>query len=67
MKKLFLIFSLFCLSVFITACGQEPQGATVDKPAPDFSLVDLNGKTWTLSELKGQVVFVNADGNCRRL
>jgi peroxiredoxin len=27
--------------------------------APDFTLVDRQGKTWTLSELKGQVVFVN--------
>ncbi|MDT8334662.1 MAG: TlpA disulfide reductase family protein, partial [Desulfurivibrionaceae bacterium] len=26
---------------------------------PDFSLVDLDGKPWTLSDLKGQVVFVN--------
>ncbi len=31
----------------------------VGKPAPDFTLVDRQGKTWTLSELKGQVVFVN--------
>ena len=33
--------------------------ATVGEPAPDFTLVDRKGKTWTLSELKGQVVFVN--------
>ena len=33
--------------------------AEVGKLAPDFTLVDRKGKTWTLSELKGQVVFVN--------
>ncbi len=49
----------FCLSLLIAACGQGPKVATVGKPAPDFSLVDRKGKTWTLSELKGQVVFVN--------
>lgn len=59
MKKLSFIILFFCLFLFITACGQGPKVATVDKPAPDFSLVDLSGKTWTLSELKGQVVFVN--------
>ena len=49
----------FCLVLFIAACGQGPKVASVGKPAPDFSLVDRNGKIWTLSELKGQVVFVN--------
>jgi peroxiredoxin len=59
MNKLSFLILFFCLPLLITACGQGPNVATVDKPAPDFSLVDLNGKTWTLSELKGQVVFVN--------
>ena len=59
MQKLSFIILVFCLPLFITACGQGPKVATVDKPAPDFSLVDRDGKTWTLSELKGQVVFVN--------
>jgi len=50
---------MFSLSLFIVACGQGPKVAEVGKPAPDFTLVDLKGKTWTLTELKGQVVFVN--------
>ncbi|MCI5224318.1 MAG: TlpA family protein disulfide reductase [Candidatus Electrothrix sp. AR4] len=63
MKKTCSFFIILCFSIFITACGQEQQGVTkapaVGKPAPDFTLVDLQGKTWTLSALKGQVVFLN--------
>ncbi len=58
MKKLFIL--MFCLLLFLAACGQEQKKvATVGQPAPDFTLIDLQGKTWTLSELKGQVVFIN--------
>jgi peroxiredoxin len=59
MKKLSFLILLFFLPLFIAACGQGPKVAEVGKPAPDFTLVDRKGKTWTLSELKGQVVFVN--------
>lgn len=50
---------MLCVTLLITSCGHVPEMTTVGKPAPDFSLVDLTGRTWTLSELKGQVVFVN--------
>ncbi len=30
-----------------------------NKPLPPFRLTDLNGKTWTLADLKGKVVFLN--------
>lgn len=33
--------------------------AEVGKPAPDFVLKDTAGRIWKLSDLKGQVVFVN--------
>jgi peroxiredoxin len=59
MKKLSFLILLCCLSLFLTACGQGPKKVEIGEPAPDFTLVDLQGKTWTLSELKGQVVFVN--------
>jgi peroxiredoxin len=59
MKKVAFLILVFCLPLFITACGQAPKVATVGKPAPDFSLMDRNGKIWTLSKLRGQVVFVN--------
>lgn len=29
------------------------------KPAPDFSLVGLDGRTYTLSDLRGKPVFIN--------
>ncbi|MFC1843669.1 TlpA family protein disulfide reductase [Thermodesulfobacteriota bacterium] len=58
MKKLSLLTLALFLLLFITACGESPV-ATVGKPAPDFDTVDLEGKVWSLSKLKGKVVFVN--------
>jgi peroxiredoxin len=46
-------------ALFIAGCEELPQVATVGETAPDFSLVDRQGRTWKLSELKGQVVFIN--------
>ncbi len=59
MKKISLLIILFCFPLFITGCGDGERAAAVYAPAPDFTLVDLQGKSWTLSELKGQVVFIN--------
>ena len=59
MKKLLGLLLVICLPLFLFACGQVPATLKVGDPAPDFSLVDLEGKSWTLSELKGQVVFIN--------
>ena len=42
--------------------GSQSQGGgsqTSAFPAPDFTLVDQNGKTHTLSEYRGKVVFLN--------
>ena len=33
--------------------------AAVGKPAPDFELKDVSGRTWKLSDLRGKVVFIN--------
>jgi peroxiredoxin len=57
-KKILLLFTLLFLLLFITACGEGPI-ATVGNPAPDFDTIDLQGKVWSLSKLKGQVVFLN--------
>lgn len=58
MKKIAFLILMVCLALFIAACG-ENQVATVGKPAPDFDTVDLKGDVWSLSKLKGKVVFVN--------
>jgi len=57
MRKSIIAFA-FCLSLLVGACSQST-GLKTGDAAPDFSLVDLQGKNWTLSELKGQVVFIN--------
>ena len=59
MKKFSFLLLVFCFALFLAACGQGTKVATVGELAPDFTLVDRTGQTWTLSELKGQVVFVN--------
>ena len=59
MKRISFGVICLCLSLLLVACGQRPKIAEVGKLAPDFTLVDRQGKTWTLSELTGQVVFVN--------
>lgn len=57
---------LLVLAIVVGGCsGQPPEGAKalpvakVGSPAPDFELQDTNGKIWKLSDLKGQVIFVN--------
>ena len=59
MKKVALVVLACSLSLSAASCEQAPKVAVVGKPAPDFTLVDRQGKTWTLSQLKGQVVFIN--------
>ena len=58
MKKIAALILAVCLVLSITACGESPV-ASIGKPAPDFDTVDLKGKVWSLSKLKGKVVFVN--------
>lgn len=58
MKKIRFLILAGCLALFITACGEKP-AATVGNPAPDFDTLDLDGKIWSLSKLKGKVVFIN--------
>ncbi len=60
MKYHLTLILLVCLFFLGAGCEQRSTGgAVVGETAPDFTLVDRKGKTWTLSELKGQVVFVN--------
>jgi peroxiredoxin len=59
MKKLPISLLVCCLLFFISACGNEPVSLNAGDPAPDFTLADRQGNTWTLSQLKGEVVFIN--------
>lgn len=59
MKKWRSLLVVFCFSLFLSACNQEPAILKTGDAAPDFSLIDRQGKTWALSELRGQVVFIN--------
>ena len=58
MKKLAFLIMTGWLVLLIAGCGESPV-ASVGKPAPDFDTIDLNGDIWSLSKLKGQVVFIN--------
>lgn len=63
MKKLLAmpIFLLFLLMLAACSEGQTSSSAeqlNEGKPAPDFKLVDLEGKTHELSEYAGQKVYI---------
>ena len=59
MKRLFFPITMICLTFLLVGCPQRPEVAEIGKPAPNFTLVDTKSKTWSLAELKGQVVFLN--------
>jgi len=42
-----------------TPAAQELPAPRVGYPAPDFTLTDLEGKRWTLSELRGKPILLN--------
>ena len=54
-----LIVLVLMLGLVVSGCGGGHKIPRVGDLAPDFTLVDRRGKTWTLSQLRGQVVFVN--------
>jgi peroxiredoxin len=58
-----ILFSITCcvLLLMSSGCSQDMGGpkAEVGQPAPGFTLSDTQGNTWSLDELRGQVVFVN--------
>src|SRR5262245_21248899 len=41
-----------------TSSAVQRRGAEVGKPAPDFTLTDLDGKSWNLRQLKGSPVVL---------
>lgn len=50
---------VFLFALLVASCAPDAPKPEVGKPAPDFSLQTLDGRTVRLSDLKGKVVFVN--------
>ena len=60
MKTFFAILLTFCLAV--PATSQETDNSTLTKvgqAVPNFTVATIDGKTLTMSDLKGKVVLVN--------
>jgi len=57
MKQL-LMLTLVILVLAGTGCSQQNQGGQV-RPAPDFKLETLDGKTVTLKDFKGKVLILD--------
>lgn len=52
-----LVLAITFLIVWLQSAKYEP--LVVGKPAPDFTLTDLNDKPYRLSDFRGKVVFLN--------
>jgi peroxiredoxin len=61
MKRI-LIPLIYCIGFFIALNAQTQTSANgalaIGRPAPDFTLVDLNGKTHSLKDYRGKIVAV---------
>lgn len=62
-RNISIILILFAIMVVGAGCDQarknRPLAAEIGQLAPDFALQDTRGKRWVLSDLEGQVVFIN--------
>ena len=60
-KKIPVFATVLAVSVLLSSCWNWEEKIVLREgdPAPLFSLNDLNGKIWSLEELKGKVVLVN--------
>lgn len=61
-QNIILTVFLLLVTTFLTSCGERKQAVTkaeIGKPAPGFTLTDIQGKTWSLADLKGKVVLLN--------
>ena len=48
-----IVSSLFLILLAFQACGGNAENLDVGNPAPEFSLQDVNGNNFTLSQFKG--------------
>ena len=60
-QRAFFLFVVLSFTLFLAGCGPDTPVTrlTIGQPAPDFTISDTKGNIWTLSELRGQVVFIN--------
>ena len=64
-RLLVLLAAGVLLALTLGGCSGETQAPStagpvvIGQPAPDFTLSDLNGRSYTLSQLRGKVVIVN--------
>ncbi|HKL48749.1 MAG TPA: TlpA disulfide reductase family protein [Desulfuromonadales bacterium] len=64
MKKLFVLVACLCLVTAFAVFGMGKKnggsaGSEVGSQAPDFTLTDMNGENVSLSDYRGNVVFLN--------
>ncbi len=59
MRNLLVFAAILCLTTLLFGCGPNPRGAKIGSPAPDFRVIDLEGKSWSPAELEGKVVFLH--------
>jgi len=63
-SKGIILLTVIIVGIIIILFLTKPQEVSekrvaVGSPAPEFKLLDTNGNKWTMSELKGKVVFLN--------
>lgn len=64
MKK-FLLVATACLAVVMLAAFSMPPEVEIGKTVPEFSLSGIDGKTYSLADLKGKVVVLEwTNPNC---
>lgn len=57
--RLALVLQLLALALLGATCAEKPDPPTPDDPAQPFELLDLDGRTHSLSDFAGKVVVLN--------
>ena len=57
--SIILVFLFVSITVSLVACQAQVDSGTARSLAPDFTLRDLNGESFRLSDMKGKVVILD--------